>query len=682
MQPDARAWDRSERVLQRVRQRVLAAEALYALAAGIALGGLAAGLARYLGGRTSLAAVAALVCAGSAATLWLAGRRARWSRAAIAARLEQRHREFHNVVVTAMELRRYPERAQPWVRERVSADADRLLSHVDSRREVRLTRPFVASAAAMAAAISIALGVPERTARAIRTALEDGGGAAIATPDLLVTLEPPSYTRLPVRQLTNPERIDALEGTRLQLQLDSAFFRSVRFGNTSLQTRLAGERMSVAVSLQQSGYLAVESGRGLTLIPVTVTPDRPPAIRVDRPGRDLLLPAADRSVGVEAVVTDDHGIADLSLRYTRVSGAGEQFDFREGELPLGVTERDRLSWRAHATLALSTLGLEPGDSLVYHFVARDERAGAAGTATSDTFFVEIAGPGQIAVEGVAMPPDRERYALSQQMIVLKIERLRQRERSLAPEVRQEQASGIAAEQRAVRANFVFLTGGEVEDEETEAEQSNEIQEGRLENTARREIGRAIEHMARTEQALADVATGTALQQARLAAGALQRAFGRNRYILRALARRDRVDPSRRLTGNLEGARDFNRSEAAPDADSRIDRIRSLFSSAMAAADDLAAGRPIASKLPPLAEAALAIDPANAAWQRVAQQLASARDRLAAGENDGRAEEHVREALRLIVAESQRNALTPAIVPSPSALRAAWAEDLTSGGSRR
>ena len=59
---------------------------------------------------------------------------------------------------------------------------------------------------------------------------------------------------------------------------------------------------------------------------------------------------------------------------------------------------------------------------------------------------------------------------------------------------EEQTSAIAAEQRAVRANFVFLMGGHVEDEEEEAEQSHEIQEGRLENTARREISRAVSHM--------------------------------------------------------------------------------------------------------------------------------------------------------------------------------------------
>ena len=53
----------------------------------------------------------------------------------------------------------------------------------------------------------------------------------------------------------------------------------------------------------------------------------------------------------------------------------------------------------------------------------------------------------------------------------------------------------------MRSNFVFLMGGHVEDEEEEAEQSHEIQEGRLENSARRDISRAVAHMTSTEQAL-------------------------------------------------------------------------------------------------------------------------------------------------------------------------------------
>jgi hypothetical protein len=191
-------------------------------------------------------------------------------------------------------------------------------------------------------------------------------------------------------------------------------------------------------------------------------------------------------------------------------------------------------------VALARLGLEPGDALVYRVTARDARPGDLGLATSDTFFIEIAGPGQVALAGFDLPPDRERYALSQQMIVLKIDRLRSKERTIARATLEEEAQAIAAEQRSVRANFVFLMGGHVEDEEIEAEQSHEIQEGRLENTARKDIVQAIQHMSRSEQGLAAFNTGAALPAARAAVEALQRVRPEP-HILRTLPVRSRID---------------------------------------------------------------------------------------------------------------------------------------------
>ncbi len=222
---------------------------------------------------------------------------------------------------------------------------------------------------------------------------------------------------------------------------------------------------------------------------------------------------------------------------------------------------------------MSRIGLEPGDAMIYRVVGRDERPGDAGAASSETFFIEVAGPGQVALAGFELPPDRERYALSQQMIVLKLERLRAREKGLDRSVLEQEVGNIAAEQRAVRANFVFLMGGQIEDEEAEAEHSHEIQEGRLENTARREIIDAIQDMGKVEVGLAAINTGAALPPARAAVEALQRAFGRNRYILRTLPVRSRVDPSRRLTGELSAASDWRRELYPPAADPAVDAAR-------------------------------------------------------------------------------------------------------------
>jgi hypothetical protein len=169
-------------------------------------------------------------------------------------------------------------------------------------------------------------------------------------------------------------------------------------------------------------------------------------------------------------------------------------------------------------------------------------------------------------------------------------------------------------------------GGHVEDEEAEAEHSHEIQEGRLENTARREIVDAIQHMGKVEVGLAAINTTAALPPARAAVEALQRAFGRNRYILRALPVRSRVDPSRRLSGNLEEASDWRRELFPPAPDAAVEAARGLLARLLELAPSVRSGSVAPLVLTALAEEALAVDSAAPDWQAVAKGLLELRDR--------------------------------------------------------
>ena len=343
-----------------------------------------------------------------------------------------------------------------------------------------------------------------------------------------------------------------IQGGRIALALSGGAAWTVRFGERRLPST-----PGIEIAPEENGYFAIErqgSESDRRLVPVTVTPDRAPTVRIESPGRDLLMPSAGLDQ-VVSVASDDFElhVAGAALR-SHGSGSSSSVQAR-----CASDSRRARNLEASGGFDLAQLGLQPGDSVVYRAVARDGRPGPGGLATSDTFFIEIAGPGQVALPGFELPPDRERYALSQQMIVLKLQRLRAREASISREALAEEVSTLAAEQRAVRANFIFLMGGQVEDEEAEAEQSSEIQEGRLENSARREISTAIHFMGQAEQALVAVDTGAALPPAKSAVDALQRAFGRNRYFLRTLAVRSRLDPSRRLTGDLKEASGWHRA---------------------------------------------------------------------------------------------------------------------------
>jgi hypothetical protein len=269
------------------------------------------------------------------------------------------------------------------------------------------------------------------------------------------------------------------------------------------------------------------------------------------------------------------------------------------------------------------------------------------------------------------------------MIVLKIERLQARERSMARPAIEEAAGNIAAEQRAVRANFIFLLGGEIQDEEVEAETSSEISEGRFANKARQEIVAATVLMGRVERALAAVSTREALPLARDAVRALQRAFGHSRYLLRALPARARIDPARRGSGDLASAADWTRALAPPAADPQTELARTALMDLIAIARSLDARTDraeIASRLERLAEIVLSAAAGAPDLQPAARDVLSARDAVSAAEID-KARAALQRAAGPLVARAQRGRIDGTVVARDAA-RLAGAAAIAPGGARQ
>lgn len=652
--------------LDAVVRRLRAADWLDAVARAAAAGALVvvAAAAARASARTALALSTGAVVAAAAALI--VRRRRAWTRARAAQRLEQVRPESRNLIVTAEELLRSPREVRSPIVHRVVRHAAEHVSGASPGDVVPLGRPAILCAVALVAWLAAVAGVPERAAIAVRDAAVRTGLVPQPSPGplrLSAILEAPEYLRVPVEELQNPERLQAVAGTRLSLTIAGGDHDvSVRLGSTPLETTRTPEGVNARVILRETTYLVVEAAarEQRRLVPVVVTPDRAPAIRIEQPGKDLLLPDAAATIPVAATATDDFALASLELRFTKVSGSGEQFEFEEGTVPLQLTRDSERAWTGRAALVLPQMNLQPGDSVVYRVVGADRRPGQAGIAASDTFFVEVAGPDQVTLAGFELPPDRERYALSQQMILLKIQRLRARQPSMAREEAAEEAAAIAVEQRSVRANFVFLTGGHVEDEEEEAAHSHEIQEGRLAHTARQEINAAIQHMSRVEQALVAGDIGAALPPARAAVEALQRAFGRNRYLLRTLPVRSRLDPSRRLSGERDEAEDWRReieaSEAAPGAVAAREILTGLLDLAPAVA--AGPGTVDAARLTILAERALAVDAGSEEWQQISRTLMQLRESIAGGGERAEIRAQLAKVIRDVRAESHRDAVPP------------------------
>ncbi len=522
-----------------------------------------------------------------------------------------------------------------------------------------------------------------------------------------VAVQPPAYRADTPRTEVDPDQLQVVEGSALLVSVESSAARvSLEHdGRIRDLVRGADGRFVERLTAIKTGYLLIiandepaseppgnegeatpkpsAKASARRLVPLTVSPDALPTVRITAPGRDLVYAGGDPRITFDAHATDDVGLRSLMLRFTRVTGSGENYEFQEGEIPLSVTEASPREWTGRASRSLAELNLKDGDTLVYRAVASDARPGD-GSASSDAFFIEISKLGVAAGDAFTLPEEESKYALSQQMLIVKTERLHRRSGSLSPDEFAEQALNLAVEQRMIRAEFVFMLGGEINDEEVEAEQSVELQAGRLQNRGQRDLRAATIAMSQAEKLLTGASTAQALVAERAAVNALQRAFSRDRYILRAMATRSQLDATRRLTGNLTDAAGWRRARPDAPANRRAalleDLLRGIselgsdldFRVSVTTATDVSKTRKSRSDPAVLAEEAIRIDPASAPLRQAATALQRAA--TATGSERNRA---IAEAAAAATTEARRAHADAAVAPSlpAAALSGAFADAL-------
>ena len=183
----------------------------------------------------------------------------------------------------------------------------------------------------------------------------------------------------------------AVEGTRAEVSVETD--RPLAAGalllddGRKLPLRAEGKRYVATVPIEKDGLYHIasaEQGEDVRLTEdyfIEAQKDRPPSVRIARPGRDARVsPIEEVTVAVEG--KDDFGLRELTLHYS-VNAGPEQ---KRSMLKDGST-----------TLYLEDYKLAPGDIVSMYATARDARA----TARTDIFFLE------------AQPFERE-YTQSQQ----------------------------------------------------------------------------------------------------------------------------------------------------------------------------------------------------------------------------------------------------------------------------
>ena len=198
--------------------------------------------------------------------------------------------------------------------------------------------------------------------------------------------------------------------------------------------------------------------------------DRPPVVRITQPAqtRAELDPSAPGPVTIEAVVSDDYGVAGARLVATVAKGSGESVKFREQSIPFdgNVPADSPGTYRFTKTLDPAALGMSPGDELYFYVEGTDNQQPRANVARSETRFLLLRGPEERptsvgrGVAGVNLVPQ---YFRSERQIIIDTEKLLADQPTLPDTDFRARANDLGADQALLRLRYGRFLGEDQEE---------------------------------------------------------------------------------------------------------------------------------------------------------------------------------------------------------------------------
>jgi hypothetical protein len=185
---------------------------------------------------------------------------------------------------------------------------------------------------------------------------------------LRLQVTPPEYTGLPTRLINvGLSSVKAPAGSRVCLSaaVPATGRLSLQVGKNACKLATTSDRASFAFTLvsDTTWRMAVEDAtRAVTRQGrLRIAVDLPPTVRITYPRRDLTLDGL-KPVKLAAIAGDDYGLSELALEYL----LPEQKRWQQIELGVtGQVQRVEYEWD------LAPLNLQPGQSIGYRFMARD-----------------------------------------------------------------------------------------------------------------------------------------------------------------------------------------------------------------------------------------------------------------------------------------------------------------------
>ena len=471
--------DRARRTLHRA---AIAAAALRGIAAALALLLFFATLDAFVSlpaaaRRLVPAAALAMLLVVAARRLKRSGLRADNGSAALW--IESRFPSLRYALVTAVDPR-YAGTIPEIERAAAQVQFEPAVKHAARRA---LTGPAVAALAFAIVLVALPEGAVARVvAPAAGDALSRARAGSRTNPlaTVVVHVTPPAYSGLREESFDNPASVRALVGSAISVegvQGDGAVLATVGDkngeGDKAIGAVPSGDRWKLALVMPAApAAVRLRAAAHERLLVLEPAPDSAPVVLLTLPARDSILRKPTGQIRFTATATDDYGLASGAFELIVSSGGGENFTFKARTL--GAATFTGKTGELAATISLDTLDLKGGDMLHLRAVVRDRNnVTGPGVGTSDTRTLRIARSDEYDSVDVdpAPPPEPEKNALSQRMLLMMAQALEKRRPGISHATLVGESRGIALEQTRLRkrvGEIVFTRLGENSGEEGDA----------------------------------------------------------------------------------------------------------------------------------------------------------------------------------------------------------------------
>jgi hypothetical protein len=282
-----------------------------------------------------------------------------------------------------------------------------------------------------------------------------------------ISITPPAYTGKASR-IQQAFNLVAEEGALVKWALQTTMTaKAVSFiFNDQTRIRLlpqANQQWKLQRRIDTSGFYQLDiDGQLSALYKIEIIADKAPVIIVQSPEPNTTIDYGEiPMVKLNVRLTDDYAVKEAAISATIASGSGEAVKFKEQKISLQHFTPGGTQYQLQQMIALSALGMAPGDELYFYIQATDSHQQQT---KSDIYIVRLPDTAQLmSMDGFANTLSlKPEYFRSQRQIIIDTEQLLKDKDTISEERFKTRSNNLGIDQQLLRLRYGKFLGDEAE----------------------------------------------------------------------------------------------------------------------------------------------------------------------------------------------------------------------------